>query len=202
MPRGWDDIKQLPDRYRADAQAQLERTARIRARNLAPLTRDPTPPTRPPDRLLEPYATEQATIHAFTPGQLVFVIPGRVPLVNAINHAHWAGAAECRDAYVTATGDLCRFLHPKKLNADLEWDLVVHHLVGDRPGPLPDAGAVTVAVKGALDGMTRGDCRVLDHDRNVNEVYTTPRRGTIDVLYLTLRPSTGWPWPALLVPPS
>lgn len=195
MSARWDSVESLPQRYRGEVQAQLDAAAERRAR------RFPSPPREPAPRaplLLDPYATHEPTIHTFMPGQVTFVLPGRVPLVNRTNDNHWRGRHEVRDQYVTAVQSLLMVCRPRPFDSELEYDLVAHHLVADRPGPLPDADAIAIATKGALDGMCRGPHAILAHDRNVNHVLTIPRRGTCDVLYLTLRYSTGWTWPVLM----
>ena len=194
MAHGWESIDQLPPKYRAAAQAQLDAVQERRARRYSLPPREPARPAPP---LLTPYTTTEPAVHDFIPGQVTLVLPGRVPLVNQVNDAHWRGRHEVRDQYRTTVMTLLMVCRPRPMDPEAEYDLVTHHLVAERPGPLPDADAIAVAMKGACDGLTSGDHALLPHDRYINHVMTIPRRGTVDVLYLTLRQSTGWPWPVI-----
>lgn len=167
-------------------------------------------------RLVEPYTVDRPFVREEPGERLIVVLPGQVPLVNRIGERGvynpetrkvYNPASEVRGDYAERVAVLCGLFHPLRLDAERERDLIVHHLVDLKRcrGNPPDAGAVRVAVKGALDGLTRSHnpaAYVLEHDRRVNEVMTVARPAAVDVLVLELRPSAGWPLPIVTVPAS
>lgn len=204
-----------PDRYRRQAQEALN-GRRHPASDLqedprrAPRTVAEPRPRRAPVELVEfdhEYLLDG-------PVDLVIVLPGQVPLANRVGERGtynadtrkvYNPATKVRGEYADRVAQLCRTFAPRRRDHDVEWDLIVHHLVDSvrvRGNP-PDAGGVRIAVKGALDGLTEShnpDAWVLRHDRNVHEIMTVAVPAVDDVLVLTLRASVGWPLPVVTIP--